>query len=345
MYTPLPLALTMGDPAGIGGDITLKAWLRQEREQIPPFVVLDDPDRLEALARRLGLCVPVAEVTSPEEGLSLFDQALPVIPVSLAARAVPGQPDPDNARSVINAVRMAVDMTLAGKTRAVVTNPISKKILQEQGFKFPGHTEYLASLCEPGVQAIMMLACDSLRVIPITVHMPLRDVVRTLNTGQIVACGRIAAASLKTYFALPAPRLAVAGLNPHAGEGGTMGEEEHDIIEPAVQILRRDGIDAYGPVPADTLFHSEARAGYDVALCMYHDQALIPLKALDFYGGVNVTLGLPFVRTSPDHGTAFALAGTGQAREDSLLAAMRMASAMADRTRTDHTPHGSIYSS
>lgn len=332
MHTTRPLALTMGDPAGIGGDITLKAWLGRKQNPVPAFVALDDPGRLQELAYRLGLHVPLVTVSTPQEAQAVFDQTLPVIPVPLAKKAVPGYPDPDHAGAVLDSIRIAVQMTMAGKTCAMVTNPISKKVLREQGFGFPGHTEFLASLAGPDTQAVMMLANESLRVIPVTIHIPLRDVASTLTTEHIVTCGHTAAQSLRQYFAIPSPRLAITGLNPHAGEGGIMGTEEQDIIEPAVQLLRQDGIKASGPLPADTLFHAEARQHYDVVLCMYHDQALIPLKALDFHGGVNVTLGLPFIRTSPDHGTAFALAGTGKARETSLVAALRMASAMAGRS-------------
>lgn len=335
-----PLAITMGDPAGIGGDVTLKAWVRRERVAVPPFVVIDDPARLSALARRLGLDVPLEVSDDPCMAFDVFHRALPVVPLNLPAPAVAGSPDPANGSAVVESIERAVSLVRLGTASAVVTNPINKKVLRDGGFAHPGHTEFLAELAgrifgAEGLTPVMMLACEGLRVVPVTIHLALRQAVDALTTEAIVTCGEITAHALETTFARFDARIAVAALNPHAGEGGEMGREEIDIIAPAVEILRAKGIDAVGPLPADTLFHAEARMHYDAVLCMYHDQALIPLKTIDFHGGVNVTLGLPFVRTSPDHGTAYGIAGTGKADESSFLAACRMAADMAVR-RAQH---------
>jgi 4-hydroxythreonine-4-phosphate dehydrogenase len=256
-----------------------------------------------------------------------------VLAVPLAKPATPGRPDVANAPATIAAIERAVALTRAGDVAGLVTNPIQKKTLQDAGFRHPGHTEFLAELAG-GVEVAMMLACRELRVVPVTIHLSLAEAVRVLDTASIVRAGRVAAAGLKSLFGIAKPRLAVAALNPHAGEQGSMGDEESRIIAPAIEALRRDGIDIKGPAPADTLFHPAARAAYDAALCMYHDQALIPIKTIDFAGGVNVTLGLPFIRTSPDHGTALDIAGTGRADAASLLAAIDMASDMARRRGT-----------
>ncbi|WP_439515481.1 4-hydroxythreonine-4-phosphate dehydrogenase PdxA [Oceanibaculum nanhaiense] len=342
MPAALPLALTMGEPAGIAGEIALKAWLRRGEGGIVPFFLLDDPDRLTALAQQLGFDVPVAAIAGPEQAAGLFASALPVLPVPLAVPVVPGRPDPANAPAVIRAIDYAVELVRAGRAGAVVTNPIQKQTLYQAGFVHAGHTDYLAHLAG-GVDVVMMLACPQLRVVPVTVHVPLASVPALLTTELIVSAARITAAALRRDFGLERPRLAVAGLNPHAGEGGTIGREDVEIVAPAIAALREDGIEVFGPLSADTLFHEDARRGYDAALCMYHDQALIPIKTLDFHGGVNVTLGLPFIRTSPDHGTALNLAGTGKANESSLLAALRMAGEMAarhDGTRHDRSRNG-----
>jgi len=312
----LPLAVTMGEPAGIGGEIAMAAWARRHEEGLAPFFIIDDCHRLQGLAHG----VPLARITSPEQAAALFGQALPVLHRPLAVPSIPGQLNPANGPAVI--------LTRSGRAGAVVTNPIHKKALYEAGFKFPGHTEYLAELA--GVErVVMMLACPELRVVPVTIHLSVKDAIASLTTEEIIAQGRITAASLRRDFGIAKPRLAVAGLNPHAGEGGSMGREDMDIVAPAVAQLRAEGIEAFGPLPADTMFHARARAAYDVALCMYHDQALIPIKTIDFDGGVNVTLGLPFVRTSPDHGTALDLAGSGKAKPDSLIAALKLAAQMA----------------
>lgn len=327
---PLPLALTMGEPAGIGGEITLKAW-RRRADGMPPFFILDDPSRLERVAAAIGLAVPIHAIDAPEQATAVFASALPVLPRSLARAVAPGKPDPANAGVVKTAIEDAVRLVAAGRAAAVVTNPIHKECLYAAGFPFPGHTEFLAALAGIDTPPVMMLACPELRVVPVTVHLSLRDALAAITTGVIVTAATIAAAALHRDWGIAQPRLAIAGLNPHAGEGGKMGTEEAAIIAPAVEALRGKGIDAFGPASPDALFSARARRSYDAAICMYHDQALIPIKAIDFEGAVNITLGLPFVRTSPDHGTALHIAGSGRASEASLVAALRMAAAMAAR--------------
>jgi 4-hydroxythreonine-4-phosphate dehydrogenase len=329
--TAPPIALTMGEPAGIGGEITLKAW-RNRQSDTHPFFVIDDPARLSVLARQLDLTVPVVEIAAPEDAATAFDASLPVLPCPLAADAVAGEPDAANVPRVIAAIDQAVALTSSGRAAAVVTNPIHKATMYAGGFAYPGHTEYLGALAG-GAPPQMMLAVPGLRVVPVTVHLALARVAETLMSDMIVAAGRATAAALDRDFGIAAPRLAVAALNPHAGEAGALGEEEAAIIMPAIDTLRGEGIEVSGPAPADTLFHARAREAYDAALCMYHDQALIPLKTIDFDHGVNITLGLPFVRTSPDHGTALAIAGRGEANPASLIAAIAMAGDMAARRR------------
>jgi 4-hydroxythreonine-4-phosphate dehydrogenase len=333
------LAVSMGDPAGIGLDLTLLAWSNREQLELPPFFLLGDPDALENRARMLGLRVPLKEAT-PESAASEFVSALPVLPVRLPAPVKAGTPDPANAKAIVEAIRLAVELTMTGRARAVVTNPIAKSVLYSAGFEFPGHTEYLAHLAGEAlgkpVTPVMLLAGPELRVAPVTIHIPLSEVPAALTTEIIVETAKIMATDLRRRFGVSAPRIAVSGLNPHAGEDGALGTEDREIIVPAVERLRARGIDVSGPLPADTMFHAEARSTYDAALCMYHDQALIPAKTLGFHDSVNATLGLPFVRTSPDHGTAFSLAGSGTARPDSLIAAIRLAGFMSG-TRTQRT--------
>jgi 4-hydroxythreonine-4-phosphate dehydrogenase len=330
MPVALPLALTMGEPAGIGGEIALKAWL-DRRSGIPPFYLIDDPDRLATLARHVGWPISIRSIDAPDRALATFDEALPVVSIGTPVRGQPGRPEPGDAPAILGAIETAVRDVRSGRAAALVTNPIHKDSLYRAGFHHPGHTEYLAELAGTGETPVMMLVCPGLRVVPVTIHLPLRRAIESLSLEAIVDAGRITDAALRRDLGLAAPVLAVAGLNPHAGEGGSLGREEIDIIEPAVAELRAAGVDARGPLPPDTMFHAEARRGYDAALCMYHDQALIPIKTIDFHGGVNATLGLPFVRTSPDHGTAFAIAGQGSARADSLVAALRLAAEMAAR--------------
>jgi 4-hydroxythreonine-4-phosphate dehydrogenase len=310
----------MGEPAGIGGELAREAWAAT-RSGGTPFFFLGDPALVEG--------VPTALIDVPEQAPRAFREALPVLPVPLAARVRPGRPDPANARAVIASIERAVGFAKAGRAGAVVTNPIQKSVLTAAGFPHPGHTEFLGELAGRGRPPVMMLACPGLRVVPVTVHLSLRDAVARLTTAVIVEHGMLVAEALRTDFGIARPRLVVAGLNPHAGEEGTMGREDIEVVAPAVAALREAGIEARGPLPADTLFTPRARAGYDCALGMYHDQALIPIKTLDMDGGVNVTLGLSIVRTSPDHGTALDIAGQGKADPGSLVAALRMAGEIA----------------
>ena len=331
----LPLALTQGDPAGIGPDITLAAWLRRGELDLPPFLFLGDAGILASRASQLGLAVPL-KVADPATACDIFRNALPVLPIEAGMDIIAGEPHVATAKGTIAAIEMAVSLSMSGQTSAVVTNPIAKSVLYDAGFGFPGHTEFLADLATRAtgkpVMPVMLLAGPKLRAIPVTIHIPLKDVPQALTCELIVETCRITDHDLRHRFGISKPRLAVAGLNPHAGENGALGKEDDEIVRPAIDILRGEGIDAFGPLPADTMFHDEARRRYDVAVCMYHDQALIPAKALGFDDSVNVTLGLPFVRTSPDHGTAFGIAGKGIAKEDSLVAALRLASEISGKT-------------
>jgi 4-hydroxythreonine-4-phosphate dehydrogenase len=321
------LALTMGEPAGIGAEIAAGAWARL-RGTGPAFVLLGDADRVPG--------VPVRHVAAPEEAAAVFAHALPVLHRALPRSSVPGRPDPANASAVLGAIDQAVALAKAGRVVGMVTNPIQKSVLYAAGFRHPGHTEYLAELAGTGRAPVMMLACPELRVVPVTVHEPLREALARLTPALIVEQAETTAAALRRDFGIAAPRLAVAALNPHAGEDGALGTEERDIVAPAVAALRARGIDARGPVSADTMFTAWARPTYDAAICLYHDQALIPIKTLDMGGGVNVTLGLSVVRTSPDHGTALDIAGFGRADPSSLVAALRLAAEIArNRSRED----------
>jgi 4-hydroxythreonine-4-phosphate dehydrogenase len=320
----------MGDPAGIGGELSLRAWhILRDTEHC--FVALDDPDRLAALAGAIRCNVPIRVVTDTVAAAETFHDALPVLPVRLAVPAVPGRPDKVNARAVIESIERATGLALRGAVSGVVTNPINKAALYEAGFAYPGHTEFLAALTSAQGRQIMMLASPRLRVVPVTVHASLRKSLAMLSTEMILVAARTAHAALRRDFGIEHPRLAMAGLNPHAGEQGALGDEESTIIAPAMAALRAEGIDVSGPWPPDTMFTAAARARYDVAICMYHDQALIPLKTLDMDHGVNVTLGLPIVRTSPDHGTAYDIAGQGIADPTSLIAAIELAASLAER--------------
>jgi 4-hydroxythreonine-4-phosphate dehydrogenase len=325
------LALTSGEPAGIGPDITLKAWLRRNELKLPPFYLLGDRDALARRAEALGLTVALADVR-PEEATAAFADALPVVATGQAATAQPGRPDDSSADAALASIRQAVGDVVAGRASAVVTNPIAKSVLYRAGFAHPGHTEFLAELAKAGgdaPQPVMMLWSPALVVVPVTIHLSLREAIARLSSELIVSTARIVVADLKARFGLTCPRLAVSGLNPHAGEDGSLGTEDRTIVAPAIEILRAEGIEVRGPLPADTMFHEAARKTYDCAICMYHDQALIPVKTLAFDDAVNVTLGLPFIRTSPDHGTAFDIAGTGRANPSSLIAALRLAARMA----------------
>ena len=321
------LALTMGDPAGIGGEITIKAW-HALRGSGPAFLLIADPDWLREQPGGAGL--PIEILSEASGAACVFHDALPLLKLGLARVPVPGKPDPANAPAVTGSIAQAVSLAQAGSVRGIVTNPISKAVLQEAGFPHPGHTEYLGALTgAPGAE-VMMLAGPSLRVVPVTVHVSLRQALDRLSGEEILRVARTTRDALRRDFGIAAPRLAIAGLNPHAGEAGHMGEEEIQLIAPAIEILRAEGIDVAGPMPPDTMFTERARGRYDAAICMYHDQALIPLKTLDMERGVNVTLGLSLVRTSPDHGTAFDIAGANQADPTSLIEAIRLADRIAE---------------
>jgi len=333
-----PLALTQGDPAGVGPELTLRAWLERRERALPAFAWIGDTDHLSAIAGSLGWTVPL-RTCGWNEACAVFADALPVIPLEAGSgAAIPGKPDPATAAGTIKSIDRAVEAVRSRLAAAVVTNPIAKSVLYGAGFKHPGHTEYLAHLAAQGgvePRPVMMLWSEELAVVPVTIHEPLRRVPDLLTTELIVETGRIVAAGLRSRFGIAQPRLAISGLNPHAGENGTMGHEDATIVAPAIAQMQAEGIDARGPYPADTMFHARARAGYDAALAMYHDQALIPIKTIAFDEGVNVTLGLPFIRTSPDHGTAFDIAGQGIARPDSLCAALKLAARMAEHAPAD----------
>ncbi len=320
MTAILPVALTSGEPSGVGPEIAVKARLALRREL--PFFWLGDP-------RHLPQGMDFTVISAPAEAAAVAGDSLPVLVHEFAAPALPGLPDPANAQGVIDVIARGVELVQAGAASAICTAPINKKALKDgAGFAFPGHTEFLAHLA--GVErVVMMLACPELRVVPVTIHIPISEVPKALTPDLLEATIRITRAAMQRDFGLAEPRIALAGLNPHAGEGGAMGHEEGTMFAPLMARLRTEGMDLRGPMPADTMFHPQARAGYDVAICAYHDQALIPIKTIDFAGGVNVTLGLPFVRTSPDHGTAFDIAGKGLADPSSLIAALRMARDMA----------------
>jgi 4-hydroxythreonine-4-phosphate dehydrogenase len=310
----------MGEPAGVGGEIAVKAWQLLHATG-PSFFLIDDADRLTG--------APIRRIEAPEQANAIFAEALPVLHRPLPKASIPGRLDPANAPAVIAAIDEAVALAKAGRASGIVTNPIQKSALYAAGFAHPGHTEYLAEIAGTGVPPVMLLACPELRVVPVTIHEPLKQAIARLTPALIVECARLTAAGLRQDFGIAAPRLAIAGLNPHAGEDGTIGTEDRDIVAPAVAALRAEGIDARGPIPPDTMFTAKARPGYDVALGLYHDQALIPIKTLDMTGGVNVTLGLSIVRTSPDHGTALDIAGRGLADPGSLVAAIRLAAEIA----------------
>ncbi|KAB0680669.1 4-hydroxythreonine-4-phosphate dehydrogenase PdxA [Aureimonas leprariae] len=329
---PLPLALTVGEPSGVGPDVALAAFRDRGALELPPFAIFADPEMLRARAARLGLDIAIAEISAFDEAARTFRSALPVMPLVNRHAEAPGRLDPANALGTVEAIDRAVRAALTGECGGIVTAPIDKKALYDGGFRHPGHTEYLADLCatiEGGAfTPVMLLTGPELSCVPVTIHIPLAEVPKRLTTELIVETARIVSREMRTRLGLPAPRLALAGLNPHAGERGAMGLEDEEVVRPAVEALRLEGIDAAGPLPADTMFNPRARRTYDVALCMYHDQALIPAKTLAFDETVNVTLGLPIVRTSPDHGTASTLAGTGEALPDSMIAAIRLAGRM-----------------
>ena len=320
-----PVAVTSGDPAGVGPELAWAAWRALSGDL--PFFMIGDPAHVLAQVADARIA-PIERADQAREALA---DGLPVLVHDFASPATPGTPSLNNAQDTIDVIARGVDLVRTGEASSVCTLPISKRVLIEgAGFPYPGHTEYLAALAGGGSVA-MMLACPELRVVPATIHIALSDVPRSLTAEKLERTIRLTEAALRRDFGIARPRIAVSGLNPHAGEGGTMGGEEIDIISPVVVRLRSEGIDLTGPHSADTMFHAGARKGYDAAVAMYHDQALIPIKTIDFAGGVNVTLGLPFVRTSPDHGTAFDIAGQGKADPTSFIAALRMAADMAAR--------------
>jgi 4-hydroxythreonine-4-phosphate dehydrogenase len=323
-----PLIVTSGEPAGIAPEITATAWASLRNDTSCAFALIGDKDYWQAR----NPAVPVETISALSDAGKVFGTALPVLNRPLSAHPVPGMIVAETAPQVIAAIDEAVSLAMAGEAAGIVTNPIQKEALYAAGFRHQGHTDYLAYLSTRHgrpVQEVMMLVAEDLRAIPVTVHIPLKDVPGALTREAILSQARVTARDLTRHFGIARPRLAVTGLNPHAGENGTIGREEIDIIGPALTILREEGYDVLGPLSADTAFHAEARAGYDAILCMYHDQALIPVKTLDFHGGINVSLGLPFIRTSPDHGTALGIAGKGIANPKSLIAAIRLAARMA----------------
>ena len=331
------LALTQGDPSGIGPELAIAAYDAARGDaHLPRFALLADPDLMRARAKMLGRKVEIASCTI-DDAADVFGLALPVIALQARASGAPGRPDVDDAASTIESIERAVALTVEGRAGAVVTNPIAKSVLYDAGFAHPGHTEFLAELASqhwPRATAyhpVMMLACDALKVVPLTIHVPIAKVPGLITRDLITTTVRITADALTRDFGIAKPRIAVAGLNPHAGEGGAIGIEDRDTIFPTLAALSAAGIQVAGPLPADTMFHASARATYDAAICMYHDQALIPIKTLAFDEGVNVTLGLPFIRTSPDHGTAFDIAPKGIASALSLIEALKLADQMARR--------------
>ncbi|MBC8128962.1 MAG: 4-hydroxythreonine-4-phosphate dehydrogenase PdxA [Rhizobiaceae bacterium] len=332
-----PLVVSIGEPSGVGADVAIAAFTMRESEAIPAFFLLADPDMVERRAQRLGVDLVLRLIERPDEASGAFAGALPVLPLINRHMEAPGRLDPLNAAGTIEAIDRATRLVLAGDAGAVVTAPIDKKALYDAGFRHPGHTEYLADLCATllgrAFTPVMLLAGPELSCVPVTIHIPLHEVPQRLTEALIVDTVRILARELASRLGIAQPRFAVSGLNPHAGERGAIGLEDAEIIAPAIALLRSEGLDVVGPMPGDTMFHPEARAHYDVAVCMYHDQALIPAKTLAFDETVNVTLGLPIIRTSPDHGTAANIAGTGRARPTSFIAALKLAARMAATER------------
>ncbi|MCG8491908.1 MAG: 4-hydroxythreonine-4-phosphate dehydrogenase PdxA [Sneathiellales bacterium] len=324
--TAKPLALSMGDPKGIGIELAAKAWLDREKERLHPFVLIGNRALID---QQLPANVPYQVISQMEEAQGVFEGVLPVYDTGVGVNL---------AEDTLKAIKQGVDLCLSGDAGALVTNPIQKKRLYDQGFQHPGHTEYLAELTGAPGKAVMMLACRELKVVPATIHIALEDVPASLTKDLLRQVIRTTHHDLTRKFGIASPVIAVAGLNPHAGEEGSMGAQEINLIKPLIEELNTDGLRVNGPAPADSLFHADARAKYDAAVCMYHDQALIPIKTIDFHRGVNVTLGLPIIRTSPDHGTADDIAGKGIANPSSLIAALQMAGEMA--SHKGHNPDG-----
>jgi 4-hydroxythreonine-4-phosphate dehydrogenase len=329
-----PLAVALGDPAGIGPEIVIKAWEARRSERLPTFFAVGDIRSIASIWSG-----PVERIDSPGEAAALFDRALPLLSVEDGGEIVPGEPNLEGARCSLDSLEVATGLTRSGAASALVTGPVSKAQLYAIGFTHPGQTEFVAERCGiSGDNVVMMLAGPDLRVVPVTTHMPLAEVARSLSVEVIAAKARTTVRGLQRNFGIERPRLAFAGFNPHAGESGAIGTEEIDLIGPAIELLREEGMDAVGPLAADTMFHARARASYDAAICLYHDQALIPLKTLYFDQGVNMTLGLPIVRTAPDHGTAFAIAGRGKAHPGAIIAAIRLAAEAVVRRKAELCP-------
>ena len=324
----LPIAVTMGEPAGIGGEIACLAWA-QQADSIPPIFLIDDPERIINLSQIIKHKIKVKTIKRAAQALDVWPESIPILPISLNSPVTPGKVDTSNASCVISSLDLAIKLVENGEAAALITNPIQKSALRSAGFREPGHTEYLAKATNARNKPVMMLSGPELRVVPVTIHMPLIEAARSLNTDDIIHCSVVTAVALKQYFNIADPRLTIAGLNPHAGENGLFGDQELKLITPAIDKIREKGIRVHGPSPADTIFHSEARKNYDAVICMYHDQALIPLKMLDFYKSVNITLGLSIIRTSPDHGTALDIAGKGIADPSSFIEAVHDAATMA----------------
>lgn len=332
-HSPQPIAVTMGDPRGIGFEITTKAWLERKRQNLPPFILIGSADPRKTCKAKILSDVPIQMVDELKNANEVFNHALPVYTPMNFPPSDTNATKEQLAASIFQSIETAVELCEQQHCRAIVTNPIHKKSLWDAGFSFPGHTEFLEKLCSKknNYKSVMMLMNDKLKVIPLTIHIALSQVASTISTQMIVEIGELAAKAMQSDFKIEKPKIAVAALNPHGGEDGGLGREEIEIIQPAIDILKNNGIAVSGPFPADTLFHEERRTTYDVCLCMYHDQALIPLKTIDFHTGVNVTLGLPIVRTSPDHGTAFDIAGQNRADPSSFIQAIKVAGQISER--------------
>ena len=328
-----PFAISCGDPAGIGPETICKSWLARNEAGLPPFFVVGNVTDFEDICD-----VPVVRITRPSDALEHFSTALPILNIYDGSKTTSGEPTLDGAQCALHALEMACGLTRSGDAGALITAPVSKAQLYAVGFRYPGQTEFVSERCGIAREnAVMMLAGPTLRVIPMTTHIPFREVPNMLTTELIIARAQAAGKAMVRNFGIVNPRIAVAGLNPHAGEAGNLGDEEVRIMQPAIDALRAEGMDITDPLPADTMFHEDARSRYDVALCPYHDQALVPLKTLHFFDGVNMTLGLPIVRTSPDHGTAFGIAGQGIADPRSMIAAIQTAAmAVANRQKFDN---------
>lgn len=328
----LPIAVTIGEPSGVGPEVIMKAWYKRNEFALAPFFVIGSADVIQEQAAALNLRIPISIIKSPLQCPHVFQNTLPVLDFDYPGVYQFGNPLTETADMVVNSIDKAVELIFAGKARAMATAPIHKAALYSTGFKSPGHTEYLAELCEKHTEEsyhpVMMLASEELCVVPTTIHVALKDVPNLLDRKLLIRTIGTVHEAMKAYFGLPFPRIAVAGLNPHAGEQNSMGTEDSEIIAPVIELLKKQAIHVNGPMPADTMFHKSARAKYDVAVCMYHDQALIPIKIIDFDAGVNVTLGLPIVRTSPDHGTALDIAGNCLANPTSMINSLKLADRM-----------------